>query len=211
MKTYIYIHVCCINNWKTVFNKLMTSIKDSGLYDKIDEIRCNVLTTSISNDFAEIFSDPKITYKTSPDITAYEVPTINLIHEDAKSEDFNVLYIHTKGIRHYNQPDEANVTDWVDYLIYFNIYQYSTCLEKLDIYDAVGVNLHHAPVTHYSGNFWWSKSEYIRKLDKCKNESYNDPEFWLTKGKKGNYCCLWESGVNHYYKRYPRYIYANCV
>lgn len=210
MKTFIYIHVCCINNWKDVFRKLMTKIRDSGLYDKVDEIRCNVLTSDANKDeLDDVFKDSKITFKTSSDIKAFEVPTINWLYEDSKTDDFKVLYLHTKGIRHYNRPCEINVTDWVDYLVYFNIEQYSVCLEKLDEYDTVGVNLQSENVTHYSGNFWWSKSEYIRKLDKCKYESYTDPEFWLTREKKGKYCCLWQSGINHYEERYPLEIYMN--
>lgn len=40
MNIYIYFHICCINNWKDVFNNLFNKIKDSGLYDIIKEIRC---------------------------------------------------------------------------------------------------------------------------------------------------------------------------
>lgn len=209
MKTYIYIHVCCINNWKEVFEKLMSKIKESGLYEKVDEIRCNVLTTNANRQkIIDVFKDPKIIFKTFSDIKAFEVPTINWLHEDSKTEDFKVLYLHTKGIRHYRRRSEIYVKDWVDYLMYFNIEQYKVCLEKLDEYDTVGVNLSSEPATHYSGNFWWSKSEYIRNLDKCKYESYTDPELWLTRENKGNYCCLWQSEINHYEKRYPREKYV---
>lgn len=208
MKTYIYIHVCCINNWKDVFNKLICKIKDSGLYEIVDEIRCNVLIEDSNQDeLNDILKDPKIIFKTSYDTKAFEVPTINWLYEDSKTEDFKVLYLHTKGIRHYNRPSEKYVKDWVDYLIYFNIEQYKVCLEKLDEYDTVGVDLVSEHVTHYSGNFWWSKSEYIRGLHKCNYKSYTDPEFWLTREKKGKYCCLWQSGINHYEQFYPREKY----
>jgi hypothetical protein len=49
MNTYIYIHVCCINNWKEIFNKLLFDIKESKLYDKVTKIRCNILTKNNNN------------------------------------------------------------------------------------------------------------------------------------------------------------------
>lgn len=73
------------------------------------------------------------------------------------------------------------------------------------------VNLHrkddYAP-THYSGNFWWSKLEYIRKLDKCVYVFYISPEVWLTEKNIGKYLCLWNSNVNHYNSRYEKQNYA---
>ena len=43
MDTYIYIHVCCINNWKDIFSNLYNNIKSSGLYNIIKSIKCNIL------------------------------------------------------------------------------------------------------------------------------------------------------------------------
>ena len=43
MKTYIYFHICCINNWPIIVANLHNDIKNSGLYDVVDEIRCGVL------------------------------------------------------------------------------------------------------------------------------------------------------------------------
>ena len=37
MKTYIYFHICCINNYETVFYNLMDKIKNSGLYNDVTE------------------------------------------------------------------------------------------------------------------------------------------------------------------------------
>ena len=116
MKTYVYFHVCCINNWKEVFSLLMSSIHISGLYDRVDEIRCGIL-----GDFSEskqLFDDPKIKILYNLfDISLYETPTLNFLHEDSKTEDFKALYIHTKGIKHYRDPTrEPFVKDWVDYL-----------------------------------------------------------------------------------------------
>jgi beta-1,4-mannosyl-glycoprotein beta-1,4-N-acetylglucosaminyltransferase len=205
-KTYIYIHVCCINNWKQVFNTLILDIQKCGLYNKIHEIRCNVLTENRDN--LSFFNDDKIKIiGTSSNLNSYETSTLKLLYEHALLEDFNVLYLHTKGIRHNNT--NINVTDWVKYLSYFNIYKHDVCINQLSNFDAVGVNLQNEPHFHYSGNFWWSKSKYIKKLSLPIHTEYNSPEFWLTKTKIGNYLSLWNSNINHYYDRYTEDNYAN--
>ena len=210
MVNYIYIHVCCINNWKEVFNKLYYNIKTSGLYDIVKSIKCNVL--SESNNVIDFFSglnDDKLeVVGISNDLSLYETPTINLLYQHSLQEesDFNVLYLHTKGVKHNN--NNINVNDWIDYLTYFNITKYETCINYLQDYDAVGVNLQNGNVeTHYSGNFWWTKSQYIKKLTKCEYKNYNSPEFWLTETNTGKYLSLWNSNINHYSQRYEEHNY----
>jgi hypothetical protein len=206
MKTYIYFHICCLNNWQEIFNKLISDIKESGLYSKINEIRCIVLTQN-PNDILIIENETKIKiYNVFDDFSLYETPTINLLYEHSKIENFNVLYIHTKGIRY-----DANdcILDWVKYLTYFNIYRHDICIDELSNYDVVGVNLQEMPTLHFSGNFWWSKSQYIRKLGVCHYTHYNSPEFWITKQKNGDYLSLWLSNINHYIERYEEHNYKD--
>jgi len=204
MNNYIYIHVCCINNYEKIFNKLLHKIKDSGLYDEINEIRCCVL----GEYNVKLFNDPKIIIRNKTEnIKLYEVFTINTLYEDAQKEDFNVLYLHTKGV---SKPGNKNISSWTSYMCYFNIYKYKECLEILKNNDTVGVNLQDLPgqKCHYSGNFWWSKTDYIRKLSKCIYYNYNAPEFWITENKIGNYVSLWHSKWKHYKKIYPKKKYV---
>jgi len=56
MKNIIYIHICCINNYRQVVNQLFYDIKQSGLYDIVQEIRCCIL----GNYDPELFIDKKI-------------------------------------------------------------------------------------------------------------------------------------------------------
>ena len=42
-KIYIYFHVCCINNWKSVVRNIYDQIKESGLYEKTEKIKCSVI------------------------------------------------------------------------------------------------------------------------------------------------------------------------
>uniref|UniRef100_A0A6C0EQD6 Uncharacterized protein n=1 Tax=viral metagenome TaxID=1070528 RepID=A0A6C0EQD6_9ZZZZ len=202
MNNYIYIHICCINNYKEIFEDLIKVIKDSKLYDIVTEIRCCVLGECDNS----IFNDKIILRMSSNDLSLYEIFTINIIQEDSKNEDFNVLYLHTKGV---TKPNNMFIKSWVDYMCYFNIYNYIKCLELLEYNDTVGVNLQDFIRFHYGGNFWWSKSSYINKLNKCINYCYNAPEFWLTENKNGKYVSLWNSNCLHYEENYPKELYES--
>ena len=203
MKIYIYLHICCIHNWEEVFTKLLNDIKRSGLYDKIEKIRCAVLTEKGVSD--ELFQDPKIELLgVHRNLNLYEQATLHPLYEHAQQEEFYVLYLHTKGVRHNNT--NPCIIDWVNYLSYFNIEKHETCIQGLETHDTVGVNLQNDPCVHYSGNFWWSKSSHIRTLQKCEYTCYNSPEFWVT-SVPGKFLNLASSNVNHYNQRYPPSLY----
>jgi len=205
---YIYIHVSCIGNYIDVFDDLIKQIKKSGLYDKVEQIRCCVLGNSTLS-FSDSFSDKIVLRKSSVDLSLYEAFTINTIREDIKVGDFNVLYLHTKGVTKCYFTQYVNIKSWVDYMCYFNITHHAKCIELLKENDTVGVNINSKPEIHYSGNFWWSKSSYLRKLNECTIQTYNSPEFWLTEQKKGNFVSLWQSKINHYLHYYDESNYKN--
>jgi hypothetical protein len=138
--------------------------------------------------------------------------TINLLYDDCinSNEEFKILYIHSKGVRHFNSNIQENVYDWVEYLCYFNIYNFQLCLNELNSCDAIGINLQlldGAPL-HYSGNFWWSKSSHIRNLKLINDNYWNSPEYWVT-SIDGTYKSLWDSNTHHYNSPYPPYLYEN--
>ena len=77
MPIYIYFHICCINNWKTIVSNLLFKIKNSGLYNIVKEIRCVIL-----GDYDGSLNDPKIKIIfQSPDTSLYEKVTINLLYK----------------------------------------------------------------------------------------------------------------------------------
>ncbi len=213
-KVYVYIHVCCINNWEEVVGDLFRDIKQSGLYDKIDEIRCGVLSENLQRDL-HFFNDTKIKIiGFSNEVKLYETSTINTLYNDAlidnmRTCDTYVLYLHSKGV---TRPNNLCVKDWVKYMKYFNIYKHNDCLNKLiDGYDAVGVNYTTMPKMHFSGNFWWSSFNHIRKLKKCEHTYYFAPEMWICSRQEGQYHSFFNSHINHYYERYNENLYVKNI
>ena len=93
------------------------------------------------------------------------------IYEYVKNEDAYVLYFHSKGItsiKRHLRPGRMNLVRnyqyWRHYLNWGVLENWKACTDSLVEADVAGVNFMMEPSPHFSGNFWWSKSEHIRKL-----------------------------------------------
>ena len=262
---YIYFHTACIGIWEEVVTKIYNSIKASGLYDEVKEIRCSVIGDKdeflkvVNNDskykiifnsnekqflssnwatqretlnLNELFKDTnsvswkdilesgtnlwkrKVVIPTDRPIHNEEI-IITKLHEHSLQEDFQVLYIHSKGVkRSVTEPElYPMMSDWLDCLIYFYITEYKTLIKELDEFDVSGINLSRFPGKykdlHYGGNFFWTNSKYIRKLKTKLCQMYRGPEIWITQRLDGNFISLWNDEVDHYTELYPPSEYKN--
>lgn len=86
-------------------------------------------------------------------------------------ENVPIGYVQTKG--EHNGHDNPAIIDWRNYMAYFAIRNMSMCIDSIrEGFDAVGVDWHVLPNRHFSGNFWWSSSLYIKSLPEI-----NPPKF----------------------------------
>jgi hypothetical protein len=201
-----YIHVCQIGKWTIPFDMIMNSIKESGLYDKCREIRIGV-----ANDRGTVipdtrFNDPKILIIAHGPCSAYERLTLHKMREHAEIDGCQYWYAHTKGIKHFDNNDYKYecVIDWIKLMIYWNFTEWYTASEKLLSYDSYGCEYTTCPKPHYSGNFWWANSYYLRTLPKTIGPEYCDPEFWILNRDKMLMCNIYSSGLDggdHYSKK----------
>lgn len=199
----IYFHICKINNYQKicddVFQHIISSniMNDSELYLSI--VGSGDLIIPKNLNYIVIFI--------SEDINVGEFPMLNRIKEDClnSDENYNVLYIHSKGV---TTPNNQNIDDWRKYMLYFNIIKYKDCLDILKNYDTCGVDLRDEPVLHYSGNFWWARSEYIKKLPSFEDmpivlTERHKGEFWVCHND-GKHYSFWDCGIN----QYERHLYS---
>jgi hypothetical protein len=116
-----------------------------------------------------------------------EADTLSDLHKFAKENpEYKILYIHTKTSS--ARPEQAcwdNVNHWLDYIEFFNVYQWESCVDLLDSHDCVGTEwFTETEFPHYSGNFWWANADYITKLDpeflhiRCEIHRQRS-EFWI--------------------------------
>jgi len=211
-----YIHICQIGNWNYSLSMIFNKIKETGLYDIVNEIRCGVLNNDLKITDCDIFNDPKIKIVYVGYPNEYERPTLLHMKNSSKTEndDTKYFYFHTKGLRWFGTDKEQNVVDWIKLLLYWNIDNYKKAIDVLNDYDTYGCNYYKEDKynpSHYSGNFFWVKSSYLKILDEHINNEYNDPEFWLC-SKKGNFYNAYSSGLEgmgHYNNPYPENIYKH--
>lgn len=202
----IYFHIATLNNWTEVVNKIFYLIHNSGLWDAVNDINISIL----GDREAIVSSSPKIKIRYhSRNFEEYERPILRILRQDAveaqaNQKPFKALYLHSKGISDKNQ-DNPCVTDWVDLMLYFNVEKWRISAQALDDYQICGVNwIDDMP--HYSGNFWWARSDYLATLPAEIGSDYLDPEIWVGK-KHPKYRCLFDSVVNHYCTLFPRSMY----
>jgi hypothetical protein len=199
-KNVAFIHSCNVGN-NDIIEKLCNIIISSGLIDKLDWVYINNLGIEISIDY------PKFRVNNySTDTGLFESPTINLIHTFSKfNKNVNILYLHTKGIS-YN-PIPKTITDWTDLMLYFLVEKYNGCLTLLENNDTVGNNCLEKPHKHYSGNFWWARSDYLATLDECVGDKHS-VEWWILSNPKVKNATVHNSSVNHYLNEYPKENYV---
>jgi hypothetical protein len=225
-KNALFIHIAILEKWDEILLRYLDCIYSSGLIDNLKYIYlCFIGHDNIPIDIdriARFNSNKNITIlKVSNDLKDYELPTLSFLYDFCSSnKDFNVIYLHTKGVgKVLNQC----IQDQVQYMLYFNITLWKTCLTRLLDYDTCGVDLRENPTLHYSGNFWWARSTYINTLPQPVNfnnlTKYPNPlnslrhnqEFWICYDKKGRHLSLWDCGINCYERHlhlYPRDKYV---
>jgi hypothetical protein len=209
-----YIHICQTGDWYRSLSMIFTKIKETGLYDIVDVIRCGVLNNNLTIINCDILNDPKIQIVYVGYPSEYERPTLLHMQKSSQTDppDTKYFYFHTKGLRWFNTPNEPNVVDWIKLLLYWNVDKYPNAIDILDNYDTYGCNYYKADrinPSHYSGNFFWVKSSYLKRLDEYIGNGYNDPEFWLC-SKNGSFYNAYSSGLEgmgHYDHPYPEHNY----
>lgn len=211
-----YIHICQNGPWQIPFDMILKAIKSSGLYDACIEIRLGIV-----NDVGYIipddrFNDPKLITVVHASSSEYERPTLLHMRDYSKTDNCQYFYAHTKGIRHFQgqcQHTKNCVMDWVNLLIYFNINKWRIASEKLMSNDVYGCEFFYDPSPHYSGNFWWANSHFIRTLPDKIGQEYCDPEFWLFKRNNVIWCNIYSRGFSgggdHYFHRTIKGIHYN--
>ena len=181
-KNYCFIHSCHFKNKGLKrLDHLITCLKKNNLFNKFETIYINNIGLPIEEN---VYGEKVNICNYSDNPKLYEIPTINKIHNFSKENtNCNILYLHTKGISFDDNDEKEN--DWIDMMLYFLVKKFELCLEKLqDGIQAVGCNYCNKNIpAHFSGNFWWSESQYISKLpsliEKTENVNPNDAEFWL--------------------------------
>jgi hypothetical protein len=189
---------------------LIKSLTESGLHEATDEIRIGVVSESGKVEPDERLTDPKFTIVYVGTCKEYERATLHHMRKRAENETCKYWYLHTKGLRHFGTPREKSVINWIDIMLYWNVTKWRDAVQKLDSYDTYGCmrNELSKGSCHYSGNFWWAKSNYIATLPEKIRKNYCEPEDWIGLNLKVKAFSAWNHRFNdNYFINIPKKDY----
>jgi len=195
--------ICCIGNYLNILLNQLNNLIKSGLYDQTNRILCFVCCKQEQCiDILKKYDKIEIISTVNNE---YEQFAINNYKKYITDINYDLFYIHTKGV---SRKDEICYNNWRMICGYFTINKWKLNIELLNYYDCVGINLKNYPKKHFSGNFWWAKSEHLNKLQSI-NDGYLSPEMYVLSYIKTNCISLHQTNVNHCNTPYPpeKYIF----
>lgn len=176
-----------INDWEERLTKQLERVKNSGLYDKADELHLFITDSDMVNEekvklIHEKYPKYQLDYSNKNwgegVMALQKVWDLGQEHEDGK-----ILYFHTKGVfnkyRNFHTKEISNfkiecVEKWIELLEYFVIDNWDKCVEKLYEHDTTGVTNIGG---WWWGNFWWAHSRHLKQLHRFKD--YYNGSRWI--------------------------------
>jgi len=219
-------HICLLNNGADIFKEQLDTLISSGLYNVTTQIFCSVL--GAGSDVFELPSKYKVVYR-SEDMTSAERKILEYMYASSNIHIGSYWYIHTKGVSHFGKETYNNVKDWRVMMEHFLIKNWVKCYNSLSNVDIVGVNLilyqkfvgledPKFDITvgpHFSGNFWWTKSDYVfTHPPTLPEDDYLSPEMWICQRlAPKRILCIFDSKLycNHAVNAYPPEFYKHML
>lgn len=192
-----FIHIATIGNYQHIVNEIFSYLKVS----EFDGVFANIAGSG------KVDLPQGVIIIGYSDLQQFEFPTLEYIKKYSEvNTNHNICYIHTKGA---STGTNICIDEWRQYMLHFNLTNINKITNILKEYDACGVDLVDIPVTHFSGNFWWSTSAHIKRLlmpreiDIVLSDRHRC-EFWIC-SKEGRYTSLHNSNINVYERHLTRY------
>lgn len=184
-----FVHVYMVNHWKDILVEQISLMRISGLYDRVKNIYVGCIGAPEQLEILRRIVNPYpkiIVALYGSNARMYEFMTLALLKQkaDILSQHYG-FYIHSKGVSY---PGNEGGKYWRDYMNYYNITRWKDAVEKLDFgYDTCGVKLvNKIYPLHYSGNFFWYNSEYVKVLPDLVKIDRTDrfkAEMWICMGQ----------------------------
>lgn len=176
---HLFYHMYCVGDFLERFELVRGQLAVSGLSRVLSLMHIVAVGPEVSRACQALLgkSDGVLLY--TPQVPGHtEAPTLGILKDFCSHHDVYALYLHGKGV---TVPNSTNVAAWRDYLLHFVVQGWQTMVRSLGVFDAAGVQLQdHERGAHYSGNFWWTSSRFVRTLDRLgDNCNRFDCEFWL--------------------------------
>ena len=204
---HIYYHVYAIDGVESIIDEQLNLVKTHFDFPYI----LNVGISIAKEDYSTIHIIEK--FDNVRDIRAMgnEFTTLDLIEKDKQKfgDSDYILYIHTKGA---SKQDNQNVISWRHLMNYFNIEKVKNVFK---LFEKTGYNTHGVHYIsnkpHYSGNFWWMRSDYAKTINiesVNKSNRFNAEIDYLQRGVNWKPYSAFNPNLNLYTTEIKREEYA---
>ena len=199
-----YHTYCMCDGWEKLVKEQLNHVISSGLYDRLDKFFVGVLIKnedltkfkSLVSDYSKI----EILY-TNEDRTLFEYPTLMALQKKCNEEKFIGFYFHTKGISWINNQSVYRVgNSWRIMSEFFMFDRWRLAIHSLmsgnDVYGTNYQKINNGKQQIIGGNFWWFRSDYVKKLYtlNVNKKNRNESELWILHNKCNVYCPFYFSG-----------------
>lgn len=177
---HVVYHCAAMGDWKQVVTEQFQMLREVGL--------TNLLVTHVGDELEWLFDNARahgITInlrRHSPNIAHYETFAMLLIEQLAAESDTPILYFHTKGV---STPGDEGKRKWRKLMEKHVIRKWRENLTLLETHDVVGVDWLPCEHSHFVGNFWMARADWIRRLEPFTTFHHNmrlvrfSCEFWI--------------------------------
>ena len=184
----IFFHVYLKNDFSHILLSKFKKFKASGLYEKSNKIYLSLFGDiekhqEFLTDLKDLYSKIEYVLIANKEFDN-EADTLNFMLKKASEYSSNtpMLYVHAKGVSHTHPIMKKNIGAWVRYLDLYTINKWEECIQGLRDNDAAGGLYESSDPKHFSGNFFWANSDYIKTLPRINAyniDNYNRGEFWI--------------------------------
>lgn len=213
-KNVCFIHSTNIATTGTFILDMMISyLNERNFIDALEFLVINNIGEPLDEDKYAKIHKKIVVINYSEDASLFENATMKQVITFSKiHDDYNVLYMHTKGVS-YKQDHYfyQGILSWINFMMYCLVDHSDKCVDLLSDYDTIGTNVreHDTNPLHYSGNFWWARTSYLRKLPITIFKDKYDCEFQIM-SKNPRFFNVWT--LNQMYQTvYPLSTYESDV
>jgi hypothetical protein len=218
-----------------ILSRQFAVLKESGLLDACSRLLVGIVGAAVTPTLDNIVAHPKTTVVNRAESGNEEVTTSRLKEfADQSSAPCRIFYMHARGITHDPQSATGRAhDDWTRMMEFFTITRWRKAVEVLNSHHTAGCEMwgypHRTRVGdfsfHYAGNFWWTTSDYVKKLDSpmlyVPNRSLVSEDWILKLAGKGisisKFYVLHRTTkhkytrgmINYYMDRYPPEYYSS--
>lgn len=219
----VFIHAAILPRCQERIDQYLRLMEKAELLQKVTQIYIDCVGEGDLPNVSQYNQYPIVVQRIDTNLESNEAPTHKHMWDYAKENpNAFLLYMHTKGVGKEVNPA---IEDWVSYMTYFLIEQWPICVAALESNNTIGVDLRPEFHLHYSGNFWWSRADYmatradplefrdLAKYPNALNSIRHAQEFWIcSDGMSEGHVNLYSShipvGQRHMFT-FPRDRYAN--